>query len=59
MTFEKRVREKDRKNSGTKREGFMGPQWQDVAYEATTVGVDKGVGAVAPVVDRKLRNVAV
>ena len=54
-----RMREEDRKNSGTKREGFMRPQWRDVAYQATPVGVDKSVGAVAPVVDRKPRDVAV
>ena len=54
-----RLREEDRKNSGTKREGFMGPQWRDVACQATPVGVDKSVGAVAPVVDRKPRDVAV
>ena len=54
-----RMREEDRRNSGTKREGFMGPQWRDVACQAAPFGVDKGVGAVAPVVDRKPRDVAV
>ena len=59
VRFQMRVREEDRKNSGTKREGFMRPQLWDVACQATTVRVDKGVGAVAPVVDRKVRDVAV
>ena len=49
----------DKRNSGTKREGLMGPQWRDVACQATHVGVDKSVGAVAPVVDRKPRDVVV
>ena len=57
--FQKRMREEDRKNSGTKREGFMGPYRRDIACQATPTGVDKSVGAVAPVVDRKLRDVAV
>ena len=59
VRFQKRMREEDKKNSGTKREGFTGPQWRDVACQATPVGVDKSVGAVAPVVDRKPRDVAV
>ena len=59
VRFQKRVREEDRKNSGMKREGFMGPQWRDVAGQATTVRVDKSVGAVASVVDRTPRDVAV
>ena len=54
-----RLREEDRKNSGTKREGFREPQWRDSACQATPVGVDKSVGAVAPVVDRKPTDVAV
>ena len=49
----------DKRNSGTKREGFMGPCWQDVACQATPVGVNKSVGAVAPVVDTEPRDVAV
>ena len=57
--FYLRMREEDGKNSGTKREGFIGPQWRDVACQATPVGVDKSVSAVAPVVDRKPRDVAV
>ena len=36
VRFYKRMREEDRKNSGTKREGFMGPQWQDVACPPAT-----------------------
>ena len=49
----------DTRNSGTQREGFMGTQWWDVACQAIPVGVDKSVGAVAPVVDRKPRDVVV
>ena len=37
----------------------MGPHWRDVACPATLVGVDRSVGAVASVVDRKPRDVAV
>ena len=59
VRFQKKMRKEDRKNSGTKREGFMGPYWRDVACQATPVGVDKSVGAVAVVVDRKPRDVAV
>ena len=58
VRFLKRMREEDRKNSGTKREGLMGPYWRNVAYQAAFFGVDKSVGAVAPVVDRKPRDVA-
>ena len=57
--FYVRMREEDRKNCSTKREGIMGPQWRDVACHATPVRVDKSVGAMAPVVDRKPRDVAV
>ena len=39
VRLQKRVREEDKKNSGTKREGFMGPQGRDVACQATTVGL--------------------
>ena len=53
-----RLREEDRKNSGTKREGFMGPQWRDVACQATPLVVVKSVGVVAPVVDKEPRDVA-
>ena len=57
---QKRLREEDRKNSGTKRgEGLFEPCWRDVACQATPVGVKKCVGGVAPVVDRKPRDVAV
>ena len=59
VRFRKRVREEDRNDSGTKREGFMGPQWRDVACQAMPVGVDKSVGAVAPVMDREPKDVAV
>ena len=59
VRFQKRMSEEDRKNTGTKREGLIGPYWRDVACQATSVGVDKSVGAVAPVVDRKSRYVAV
>ena len=59
VRFQKRMREEDRKNSGTQREGFMRPYWRDVACQATTVGVNRGVGTVAPVVDRKPRDVLV
>ena len=59
VRFLKRMREEDRKNSGTKRKGFFGPYWQEVACQATPVGVDKSVGVVAPVVGRKPRDVAV
>ena len=37
----------------------MRPYWREVACQATTVRVDKSVGMVAPVVDRKPRDVAV
>ena len=37
----------------------MGSRWRDIACQATPVGVDKSVGAVAPVMDRKPRDVAV
>ena len=56
---QKKLREKDRKNSGTKRGGSFGPCWQEVGWQATAVVVDKSVGTVAPVVDRKLKDVAV
>ena len=59
VRFQQKIREEDRKNSGTKRVGLFGPYWRDVACQATAVGVDKSVGAVAPVVDRKPRDVAV
>ena len=59
VKFQKRMREEERKNSGTKREGLTRPHWRDVACQATPVGVDKSVGVVAPDVDRKLRDVAV
>ena len=59
VRFQKKMREEDRKNSGTKREDFWGPRWRDVACQATPVGVDKSVGAVAPVLDREPRDVAV
>ena len=59
VKFQKRMREEDRKNLGTKREGLTGPHWRDVACQATPVGVDKSVSVVAPVVDRKARDVAV
>ena len=52
--------EETRKNSGTKREFPMfGPCWRDAACQAAPVRVDKGVGAVAPVVDRNPRDAAV
>ena len=59
LRFEKRLKEKGRINSGTKRVGLYGRLWQDVACQAAPVGVDKSVGAVAPVVYRKPRDVAV
>ena len=59
VRFQKRIREEDRRHSGTKREELMGPYWRDVACQATPAGVDKSVGAVAPVVDRNPRDVAV
>ena len=59
VRFQKRMRVENRKNSDTKREGFMGPHWWHVAYQATPVGVDKSARVVAPVVDRKPRDVAV
>ena len=59
VRFQKKMREEDRKNSRTKREGFMGPYWRDVVCQATPVEVYKSVGVVAPVVDRKPRDVAV
>ena len=58
VRFRKRLRVEDKKNSGTNREGLF-PCWRDVGCQATPVGVDKSVGAVAPVVDRKPRDVAV
>ena len=54
-----RLREEEKKNSGTKSFEVLGRLWQDAASEATPVGVDKSVGAVAPVLDRKPRDVAV
>ena len=52
VKFQKRMREEDRKNTGTKREGLTRPHWQDVVCQATSVKVDKSVSMVAPVVDR-------
>ena len=59
LRIEKRLREQDQKNSGMKRVGMYGRLWRDAACQATAVGVDKSVGVVAPVVDRKPRDVAV
>ena len=59
MRVQEKGRAYDKRNSGTKREGFMGPYWRDVACQVTPVRVDKSVGAVAPIVDRKPRDVAV
>ena len=59
VRFQKKMREEDRKNSGTNRGGLFEPCWRDMACQATPVGVDKSVGAVAPVVDRKPRDVTV
>ena len=59
VKFQKRMWEEHRKNSDTKRERLTGHHWRDVACQATPVGVDKSIGAVAPIVDRKPRDVAV
>ena len=59
VKFLKRMQVEDRKNSGTKREGLTGPRWRHVACQANTVVVDKSVGAVATVMDRKSRDMAV
>ena len=59
VKFQKRIREEDRKNSDTKREGLTGPHWQHVACQATPVRVHKSADAVAPVVDRKPTDVEV
>ena len=59
VVWQKQLVKGAKENSGTKRMGFGGPRWRDTACQATPVGVDKSVGAVAPVVDRKPRDVAV
>ena len=59
MKFQKRLRVGDQKNYGAQSVGLFGPRWRDSASQATPVGVDKSVGAVAPIVDRKSRDVAV
>ena len=59
LRFQKTRVETARENTGTKRKEIFGPCWQDIACQATPVGVDKMVGVVAPIVDRKLRDVAV
>ena len=58
VRFQKKMRAEDKKNSDTKRVDFWGPRWQDAACQATSVGADKGIGTMAPVVDRKPKNVA-
>ena len=47
------------KNTGMKREGFIGPQWWDVACQPARIGVYKSIGVVAPVFDRKAKDGAV
>ena len=59
MKFQKRLRVGDRKNFGTKSVGLFRPRWLHSVSKATPVRVDKSVGAVAPVVDGKSRDVAV
>ena len=60
LRFEKWMAKKARRNSDMKMVPLFGPpHWQDVACQASTVGVDKSIGTVAPVVDRELRDLEV
>ena len=52
VVWQKQLVKGARENSGMKRMGLGGPCWQDTACQATPLGVDKSVGAVAPVMDR-------
>ena len=60
MRVLKSLRDDDKKNHSTQRKHPMfGPCWWDVAGQATPDGVEKRIGSVAPLVDRKHRDVAV
>lgn len=59
MSFQKKLVEVVKKNASTKRMGQFEPHWRNATCQACPVGVVRGVGTVAPVVDKNPRDAAV
>ena len=60
VKFQKRIMEQTKRNSSSRRENWMvHPIWLDLASQATPIRVEEGIGVVAPVGNRKPRDIAV